>query len=757
MPIAEDFARLLDLVQRPGDFYTQGNQEIAAPRLTVEGIGPIALPLLPVQAAQLIAAAERAPYGRGADTLVDTAVRRSWQIGPDKLSITGRGWARTLEAIVARAAEGLGVTGPVAASFYKMLIYDEGSFFVSHRDSEKVPGMFATLIIVLPSFYTGGELVIRHQGREVRVDPRCDEPSEAGFVAFYADCIHEVLPTTSGCRLTLVYNLSRRGLGTQPGPPNYTVEQTKLAALLDRWSQTKKSADDAAPEKLIYPLEHQYTAESLSFAVLKGADAAKAAALSAAAGAAGCDMHLALVSIEEHGSAHYNGDYHRYSENADDFEEIEVLDRFEKLSHWRHPTGGNAELGELPIAGDEISPPDALADLAPDEESFHEATGNEGASFERSYRRAALVLWPSHRRLVVMSQGGLSATLPYLAQLTAEWQNSGQGRDAPLWAEAHELTFHMLSAWPRNTRPDDKVPGPGARFLALLGQLDDSGRTEEFLARLAADGMFSKADNEQIVFALRRLPPARAADLLQRIITVKAAEAIDACADLLARTAKAALGAFDMQPAAAALVAGLPGNANSQVSVPSWHRPQPPTPQWVIDALDALCLIHPASADVATGVFLGQPRIYDMDRVLIPACLALGTSKPGDAPAVARLQRACLDHLRARIALPLVPPADWARDSTLTCKCNHCTELGRFLADPARASWNFKAVQHDRSHVESTIRSSDCDVSTSTIRRGSPHILECTKTQASYERRARQRQKDLEDLEDLARFEAARP
>jgi hypothetical protein len=353
-----------------------------------------------------------------------------------------------------------------------------------------------------------------------------------------------------------------------------------------------------------------------------------------------------------------------------------------------------------------------------------------------------------------MSQGGLSATLPYLAQLTAEWQNSGQGRDAPLWAEAHELTFHMLSAWPRNTRPDDKVPGPGARFLALLGQLDDSGRTEEFLARLAADGMFSKADNEQIASALRRLPPACAADLLQRIIAVKAAEAIDACADLLACTAKAALGAFDMQPAAAALIAGLPGNANRQVSVPSWHRPQPPTPQWVIDALDALCLIDPASADVATGVFLGQPGIYDMDRVLIPACLALGTSKPGDAPAVARLQRECMDHLRARIALPLSPPADWSRDNTITCRCGHCTELGRFLADPARASWNFKAVQHDRSHVESTIRSSDCDVSTATIRRGSPHILECTKTQASYERRARQRQKDLEDL---ARFEAARP
>jgi len=85
LPIAEDFARLLDLVQRPGDFYTQGNQEIAAPRLMVEGVGPIALPLLPVQAAQLIAAAERAPYGRGADGPFCGGKQQSadvWPCGP---------------------------------------------------------------------------------------------------------------------------------------------------------------------------------------------------------------------------------------------------------------------------------------------------------------------------------------------------------------------------------------------------------------------------------------------------------------------------------------------------------------------------------------------------------------------------------------------------------------------------------------------------------------------------------------------------
>jgi predicted 2-oxoglutarate/Fe(II)-dependent dioxygenase YbiX len=749
LSMAKSLAALLDEVQRPGDFYTSGTHEISAPGLEIDEVGPIALPLLMVQAAQLIAVAERAPYGRGEQTLVDTAVRRSWQIDRDKVQIRGRGWARTLEAIVARAAEGLGVTGPVTAEFYKLLVYEPGSFFVNHRDSEKTPGMFATLVIVLPSIHTGGELVIRHQDREVRVDPRCDEPSDAGFLAFYADCVHEVLPITSGCRLTLVYNLLRPGRGAEPTPPSYTSEQGHLAALLRRWSGQKAEAGDTSPEKLIYPLEHSYTLESLSFEALKGADAAKAATLLAAAGAAGCDLYLALVSIEESGSAEYTGDYRSYrrgGDSEDDFEEIEVIDRYESLSGWRKAGGGEVTLGELPITKDEISPPDALADLAPDEENFHEATGNEGASFERSYRRAALVLWPIHRRLAVMSQGGLPATLPYLAELTQEWIKAGEVPGSPLWRQAHELAGHMIAGWPRDDQGARNAPSHGATMLELLGRLGDTERSCQFLANVVAGGIFGRQDNEQIVQTLRQLSPSSAAELLERIIFNNAGKAIGSCVDLLARSVGAAWGEYDMRPAATALVAALPGDPARTPDVPAWQRSQPVESQIVVDALTALPQIDPALADIATGIFLRRPKTYDADMVLIPAGLALSHSAAASATAVISLRNACIAHLRARIAEPLAPPADWTRNSKLICKCRHCGELSRFLAEANSRVWNFKAIQADRSHVESTIRQSNCDLNTATIRRGSPHILECTKNQASYERGARQRKKDLQDL-----------
>ena len=91
---------------------------------------------------------------------------------------------------------------------------------------------------------------MRHKGREVRLELRSQDPSEVVFAAFYADCIHEVLPVTEGCRLTLVYNLLRRGCGRRPEPPDYESEKSRVAALLRAWCESKKSPGEDPPEKL---------------------------------------------------------------------------------------------------------------------------------------------------------------------------------------------------------------------------------------------------------------------------------------------------------------------------------------------------------------------------------------------------------------------------------------------------------------------------------------------------------------------------
>jgi hypothetical protein len=112
----------------------------------------------------------------------------------------------------------------------------------------------------------------------------------------------------------------------------------------------------------------------------------------------------------------------------------------------------------------------------------------------------------------------------------------------------------------------------------------------------------------------------------------------------------------------------------------------------------------------------------------------LSGSKP-----VERLRAVCLGHLRTRIAQPLEAPRDWRRSSALACDCRDCAELGRFLADAERRVWSFKAAESKRVHVSATVARARCDLDLTTKKRGSPHTLVCTKNQASYDRRARQR------------------
>lgn len=752
--IADELAALLSTVRTPGDFYATGSTELLLPRLEVNGVGPIALPLLPTQAEQLIAVAERAPYGRGEETLLDTTVRRTWQIGADRIRIEGKSWARTLEAVVARATAGLGVTGPVAAELYKLLIYDQGSHFVSHRDTEKAPGMFATLIITLPSLHAGGELLVRHKDREVRLDVRCEDPSEAAFAAFYADCVHEVLPVNLGYRMVLVYNLLRRGRGRLPLPPSYDKEQAGLVALLQRWSASKTAPDDDTPEKLIFPLEHSYTPAELSFPTLKGADAAAAAVLTAAAQQSGCDLHVVLLTIEESGSAEHTG-YSRSrrwgsddGESDEEFEIGEIIDCSRTLSEWGRPDGSPSAMGHLPINDAELSPPNALADMEPDEQYFQEATGNEGASFERTYRRAALVLWPKERRLAVLNQGGLPVTLPYLDELAGRWVASGDDRESPLWREAHQLSGHMLHTWHKATYySQQEGESDGARMLALMARLKDTERIEAIMADIIAVGGHGKSDNEAVLMALGLLPARRTGELIERIVASNAEMCPCSCADLLARSTRVDSLADGLVAAGKALVLALPGDPAQVLQLGlAWQRQRIDVGS-VVDIVSALSRIDAKLADSTVGHLLAWPKTYGMDAVILPAVRQLiEKTETRTLAAVQRLRAVCLEHVRARMALALEAPGDWTRAGAPGCQCHCCGELSQFLVNPSQRNWAFKANESDRRHVEDTIRRHGCDVDCSTDKRGRPYSLVCTKNQASYDRRVGQRKQDLEDL-----------
>ena len=406
---------LLRAIDRPGDYCMQGRLLAPMPRIDVEGARSLSFPITEEQAHSLAAAAEPAPYGRGEETLVDSSVRACRQVDAARVRITGGAWHDTLAQVVGQAATGLGCpTEHTSAQLYKLLVYEPGGFFAPHRDTEKVDGMVATLVVSLPVAGGGGELVVRHREREAVVDLRTDEPSELAFAAFYADCVHEIRPVTAGHRIVLVYHLVVRGAAVLRAAPDFGAQEEQIAAQLRNWEATS-----AAGDKLVWLLEHQYSEAGLSFDVLKNADVALGRVLARAAQRVNHELFAAILSIYEWGTVDDSGDFPDWRDPEDcdwddeDWDE-EQIDSTRELSGLVAPDDSRPDYGALPLLAEELLPVGALDGVEPDHEDT-EVTGNEGVQLSRSYRRAALVLWPRGRTLGTLARGGIERAVAWFA------------------------------------------------------------------------------------------------------------------------------------------------------------------------------------------------------------------------------------------------------------------------------------------------------------------------------------------------------
>lgn len=125
--------------QKPGGSFAASGlcPDAVNPYLYVKGIGTVGLPLSERDAKAVIEASHQAPYGKGSETIVDTAVRRTFELNSDEFEIRNVAWLGFLKGVLKEVSDALGVIGgpaAIEARPYKILLYEEGAMFKAHME-----------------------------------------------------------------------------------------------------------------------------------------------------------------------------------------------------------------------------------------------------------------------------------------------------------------------------------------------------------------------------------------------------------------------------------------------------------------------------------------------------------------------------------------------------------------------------------------------------------------------------------------------
>ena len=97
----------------------------------------------------------------------------------------------------------------------KLNFYASGGFFVEHVDHpEEAANTIASVVIIFPTDFQGGELVLRTANGDVTVTgPNSDEFK---YAIFPCTMPHQVLPVTEGCRVTVTFAVNMQDDGITP-------------------------------------------------------------------------------------------------------------------------------------------------------------------------------------------------------------------------------------------------------------------------------------------------------------------------------------------------------------------------------------------------------------------------------------------------------------------------------------------------------------------------------------------------------------
>ncbi|MDR3695316.1 hypothetical protein [Mucilaginibacter sp.] len=742
----EQLLSVLDEIKGSGSFVTTDSKPFVFPGLEVRGVGEIGFPVNPLQIREMIKTAHKAPFGKGSETVLDTAVRSAWEIDAGEITFSNSDWDKFIAGIVKSIKPGLGIEGHhVSANLYKLLIYESGDFFLTHKDSEKEKGMFGTLIVGLPAKHTGGELIVKFDGKTETID--FSGPSnqyKIPFAAFYADCEHEIQPITSGYRVCLIYNLIQ-------DKGKEKIELHQLGGFTERLSTILKAGEDEADIPKIVLLGHQYTPSNFTMESLKLNDRPKAEALILAARKAGFYAKLGLVTSYQAGQLEM--DYSkgssrsrgrgRYYDDFDDYDDDElsengtmgeVYDERIDVEHWMQE--GVPPLRNIHFEEEDLISSIKLNEGDPVAKEAEGYTGNAGMEMYYWYHYGAVFLWPKKYQYEILTDLSSDNKLEWIAWYNKHWdavetdEKALIKRLAEESIEGNNLRDHSdyspLADWLINLNDEIYLEEKGINFLTNCFR---------FIA----------------VESWIKLFKAYSSDSFEKIFTAVGGKGYPSAASHLLDVLNALL--------------AEPGNYRPFIVGQTDHIPA---------YLNALSLSgkdeHNVAKDILRNVFkLSNLKTGDdtwlknttvaftrvLNRGYVNDVLVKTILESGKGLAIAgRIMEICKNDLNERVDNKPQPPVDWSRP--LPKASSYYSKVWVILADfiqsPTQQIFDYQRVQGERSEMENAIRNVTIDLKTETIKKGSPHTLRLIKTQDAYQRELTKWEADVALLKKASDF-----
>lgn len=755
---------LLTQIEAPGTFATRLRVPSEGLEIDVTGVGPLNFPITPDIAERLRNIGSASPFGLREQTIHDANVRNSWEIGPSQVRIGEVRWKPILTNClrVLRADLGLPDECELEALFDKLLVYEKGQFFKPHQDSEKSDQMFGSLVVILPSEYTGGSVTVEQRG-EKKVFRRLEcQAKDLCLLAFYADCNHAVSPIKSGVRVALTYQLRIKGPAKStnaPIPGNVLNQLTTrirehfTVPLVNRHGRLPP----APPERFVYLLDHEYTQRSLSWDHLKNGDRIRIAALRATADRLDCECFLTLAEVHETWAC--EDDYHNYrrrrrdwrfeerssESESQDYELIELVDSTIDLNHWLDLAGTRIAGIPAVVRSDELHFTKPSKEMNPFKSEHEGYQGNYGNTVDRWYHRAAFVMWPRANTFALRAQASPQWAVDELLALPS---------DKKIELESSVKT--LLPQWGQTAGCVNDVPF-FAKLIKLALRINDPLLALAWLLPLGLHRLENHSIRRDFANLIDKFGLSWAKELVTEWtknhhwgIATWVPFLADICDELHSSSAPS-------KDIAIWLVQRELDIALKRC-VTAFKRPAP----WLdIDAFndESKHLAHVLAAAAATSTFqaIDATLHFFLDEQqnvptpflvsLLQTCIARSPAL-GDYLIASPLHDECITRLGAIAHAPSRMAGDWTITYLLGCACNDCKVLSHFLGS-AHTERDLPLNKERRQHLHNVIDSAQLPVRHTTLRKGSPHVLQLRKDASLFGRERAYRKRAKQILEAL--------